>query len=122
MVEHEFLADRRVLIVRPTDSLTEADFETLSAEVDKHFEEEAGVVGLLIDAPSFPGWEDFTGFLAHVRFVREHHRQLQRVAVVSDSRLLSLMPILGNMFVHADLEKFPAGQVDEALTWIRAAN
>ena len=75
--------------------------------------------GLLLDAESFPGWADVAAALAHLKFVREHHRKIQRVAVVSDSRFLTAAPKIATHLVRAEVRPFPRSQREEALGWLR---
>ena len=121
MIQHEFLPDRRILVVRPVDRLSEADFLALAEEVDPLFDAPEGVRGLLIEAPAFPGWDSFAGFLAHMRFVKEHQRQLKRVAVVTDIAMAAALPPIAQLFLSAQIQHFAADQRDEALAWIDAA-
>ncbi len=73
----------------------------------------------MIDAESFPGWEDFSALVAHLRFVGDHHRNIQRVAVVSDSPVLAFLPRLASHFVAAEVRHFPYAQRADALRWLR---
>ncbi len=41
----------------------------------------------MIKTGHFPGWEDLDAMLQHFRFVREHHNQIRRVALVTDGAL-----------------------------------
>jgi hypothetical protein len=74
----------------------------------------------MIEAPSFPGWENFAALLSHLRFVRDHHRRIRRVAVVSDSPLLAVAPKIASHFVSAELRTFDAASRAAALAWIEA--
>jgi hypothetical protein len=44
-----------------------------------------GPPGLLIEAPSFPGWGSFGALINHMKFVYDHHRKIDRVAAVTDN-------------------------------------
>ena len=77
--------------------------------------------GLLIEAEVFPGWEGFSGLTADLRFVRDHHRLIRRVAVVSDGALLSRLPQLASHFVAAEVRHFAKARQAEALDWLRSA-
>jgi len=118
VLEYELLPDRGVLVVRPQGKLTKEDFAALTAEADAHIEAHGGLNGLMIEMGAFPGWEDFAGFASHIRFVRDHHRQIRRVAFVSDSQVASLAPKLAKHFVAAEIRHFPAGAGDEGLAWL----
>ena len=118
MLRHELLRDRGILILKPEGALRAEDFATLAGVVDPYIEERGGLDGLMIEAPSFPGWEDFAGLVSHLRFVRDHHRLIRRIAVVSDSKLLAFAPKLANHFVSAEVRAFDGAERAAALAWI----
>lgn len=118
MIRHELLRDRGILILRPEGPLQAEDFVALAGVVDPYIEEHGELKGLLIDAPSFPGWENFSALLSHLRFVRDHHRRIQRIAVVSDSTLLAIGPKIADHFVSAEVRAFDAAGRAAALSWI----
>jgi hypothetical protein len=108
-----------ILVMSPQGALAANDFEALRAEVDPFIERTGGLRGLMIDARSFPGWDGFSGLTAHLRFVRDHHRLIRRVAVVSGSALLSHLPQLASHFVAAEVRNFSEAERAEALAWLR---
>ena len=120
MIHHELLRARGILIVKPDGRLSAEDFASVAATVDPYLEQNGTLRGLLLEAPSFPGWQDFAGLLSHLRFVRDHHRKIRRIAVVSDSAFLSVAPKVANHFVSAELKTFEAGARDAALAWIES--
>ncbi|MEO8397912.1 MAG: STAS/SEC14 domain-containing protein, partial [Chloroflexota bacterium] len=77
--------------------------------------------GVLIHSKAFPGWEDFGGFTAHLRFVREHHEKVARVAIATDSPLAGILESLGKHFISAEVKHFPYMDKAKALDWLRAA-
>jgi hypothetical protein len=119
MVEFDLLKADGILILRPRDRLEAADFERVARAVDPYIEANGKLHGLLLDAEAFPGWRDFAALIAHFRFVRDHHRNIEKVAVVSDSSFLSVAPTFATHFVKADVRHFPRSQRDEAVTWLR---
>jgi hypothetical protein len=46
----------------------------------------------MIYTKSFPGWENFGAFVSHIKFVGGHHRKIERIAAVTDSGFLKVMP------------------------------
>jgi hypothetical protein len=120
MIRHELLREQGILVVRPAGPLRAEDFSALAAAVDPYLEQHGALNGLMIDAPAFPGWENFAGLISHLRFVREHHRRIRRVAVVSDSALLAAGPKIASHFVAAELKTFPSAERAAALAWIEA--
>lgn len=121
MIQHRLDQTDGILIVSPQGPLAASDFEALRAEVDPFIECTGGLRGLMIEAEAFPGWDRFAGLTAHLRFVRDHHRLIRRVAVVSDSALLSHLPQVTNHFVAAEVRHFRKVERVAAFEWLRAA-
>lgn len=120
MIHFELLRDRGILILEPRGALTAADFTALAGTVDPYLEEHGDLKGLVVDAPSFPGWDDFAALVSHMRFVRDHHKRIRRIAVVSDSALLSAAPKIASHFVNAEIRNFKAGERTAALAWLES--
>ncbi|MHC4954563.1 MAG: SpoIIAA family protein [Planctomycetota bacterium] len=118
MIQHEYLPEPGVLVVRPAEKLTEDDFNALAAAVDPIIEERGGLQGLLIEAEKFPGWEDFAGFTSHIRFVKDHHRAIKKVAAVTDGGILAFMPKVATHFVAAEVRHFDSAERETALAWL----
>jgi hypothetical protein len=118
MIEHHFDTSNRILHLQPKSSLEKADFEKLAAAVDPIIAESGDLAGLIIETPSFPGWESLGAMSAHFRFVRDHHKQIRKVAVVTDSALGGIAEKLASHFVSAEVKQFPASGVEDARRWI----
>lgn len=118
MLEHELRADEGVLIARPKGPLSKEDFAELSADADRYIGKNGALNGLIICAERFPGWENLDGLISHFRFVRDHHRKIRKVAFVSDSDVLSLLPQLANHFISAEVRHFKGDREETALKWI----
>lgn len=115
---HELLADEGILIVRPEGPLSSADFSELATEVGPYIESHGKLKGLMICADAFPGWQNIDGALSHFKFVRDHQRKIAKVAVVSDSDVLALLPRLVSHFIRAEVKHFEGSEEDKALAWI----
>lgn len=118
MLHFELDREAGILTLRPEGPLSAADFDSLARTVDPYLESQGKLEGLMVDAPSFPGWEDFSALLSHLRFVRDHHRRIRRIAVVSDSRFLSVAPKFAGHFVSAEVKTFDGSARDAALSWL----
>ncbi len=119
MISFELLRDEGILVVEPQGALEAADFAALAHEVDPYIEERGKLEGLLIQAESFPGWGDFGGLISHLRFIRDHHHDIARVAAVTDSAFLSIAPRIASHFVKAEVRHFEFEDRDAALAWLR---
>ena len=118
MIEHRLDAAHSILYVRPTSALGQEDFVQLARTVDPHIEATGDLAGLIIETPDFPGWDSFGAMVAHFRFVRDHHKHIRRVAVVTDAALGTLAEKLASHFVSATIRHFSAGEVESARRWI----
>ncbi|HXJ83683.1 MAG TPA: STAS/SEC14 domain-containing protein, partial [Candidatus Methylomirabilis sp.] len=73
--------------------------------------------GLVVHAREFPGWENLESLVRHLRFVRDHHRSVRRVAVSAGGKLAALAPRLAEHFVKAELQHFGYDELDRAIAW-----
>lgn len=92
MLHHELIEEDGILVLTPEGPL------------DPYLETEGKPDGLMIYAKSFPGWENFAASVSHLRFVKDHQREIRKVAVVSDSAVLSIGPRIAER--------------DQALAWL----
>lgn len=118
MIEYDLDKEHSVLEVRPKSALDKADFAELAAAVDPHIEAHGDLAGLILNAPSFPGWDSFGAMVTHLRFVRDHQKHVKKIAVVTDSHLGDVAEHLTSHFVSAEVRHFPAGQVEQARQWV----
>ncbi len=116
-LSHRLIPDSGVLLVQPNGPLSPEDFDAVALTVDPWIESHRALQGLVLHLREFPGWEDFGAFIRHVQFVREHHLQVRRVALVANGRLAHLMPKLGEHFVKAELKHFRYDELSMAISW-----
>ena len=121
MLDFSVDAERSIVHLRPKAALTKQDFEMLSKVVDPHIEATGSLAGLIIEIAQFPGWESLGAMAAHFRFVRDHHRKVKKIAIVTDAKIGELAPKLASHFVAAEIKHFPAGQAQAAQKWITGA-
>jgi hypothetical protein len=119
MISFELLRDDGILVVEPQGTLEVSDFEALTRAVDPFIEENDRLQGLLIQSESFPGWGDFGALLSHLNFIRDHHRDIDRVAAVTDSAFLSIAPRVASHFIQAEVRHFNFGDRESAIEWLR---
>jgi hypothetical protein len=121
MIHFELLRDQSLLVVTPQDRLEASDFEHLAREVDPYIEATGGLKGVMIYTKSFPGWNDFAGLLSHLQFVRNHERHITRLATVSDSEVLTILPEIAKHFMRAEVRHFAFDDEPAARAWLTAA-
>lgn len=120
MLRFELLRDEGILVLTPEGPLEAADFERLATAVDPLIAERGKLTGVMIYTKSFPGWENFGALVSHIRFVADHHRNIRRIAAVTDSGVLKILPRLADHFVQAEVRHFDFDKKDEALAWLKA--
>lgn len=110
--------DQGFAILEPEGELTKADFESASALIDPYIEEHGCLNGLVILVQSFPGWDSFTSLVAHLRFVKEHHRKVSRIAFATDSQIAGMAEKIAPHFVNAEIKSFAFDEFESARKWI----
>ena len=118
MIQHTLDATHAILHIQPKSSLEKEDFEKLAAAVDPFIDQSGDLAGLIVETPGFPGWSSFGALVAHLRFVRDHHKHIKKIALVTDSALGNIAENLVAHFVSAEIKQFPASALDSAREWI----
>ena len=118
MIEHSLDTVNSILYLRPTSALEREDFEELAKSVNPYIASTGSLAGLIIDAPTFPGWESLGAMAAHFRFVRDHHQRIKRIGLVTDSALGDVAEHLASHFVSAKIKHFAGGELEAARQWV----
>jgi hypothetical protein len=114
---HRLLPESGVLVVEPDRPLRAEDFEALALTVDPWIESHGELRGVVVHAREFPGWENLGAFFGHLRFVRDHHRRVRRIALAAGGRLAELAPRLAEHFIAAEIRHFGYEELDRATVW-----
>lgn len=117
MIGFELLRDKGILVVRPQKALRAEDFAAIAAEVDPYIAAQGGLTGLMIVAPSFPGWENFAALIGHLKFIRDHQQKIERVAVLTDNPVLKVAQGVADHLAHPEFKLFKPGEEAAALQW-----
>lgn len=120
MLNYELNRVDSILILKPTGPLESTDFEKLAREVDPYIIEKGALNGLMIYTKSFPGWDNFAAFLSHIKFVKNHHQKIKKIAAVTGSGFLSIMPQVAKHFIQAEVRHFDYDDKETALDWLKA--
>jgi hypothetical protein len=114
---HRLLPEDGVIIFEVREALRATDFDALAATADAWIETRGQLNGLVVHARHFPGWENALGMTRHMRFVKDHHCRIARIALVADSKLMEWAPRLGAHFVAAEVTTFGYDELDQAVAW-----
>lgn len=105
-------------LIEPQGPLTHDDFVTIANCIDPIIERNGRMDGLIIKTRRFPGWESLGDIIDHLRFVRDHHRVIGRIALVTDTALAQVFPVIARHFVSADVRQFDFDDYQKAVDWI----
>src|SRR5262245_18695062 len=112
MIEFNLDSAASVLYIRPISALEKGDFAQLAKTVDPHIEKTGDLNGVLVEAATFPGWSTVGALVAHMRFVREHHKHVKKIAIVTDSAIGNVAENFAAHFIAADIKHFRASELE----------
>jgi stage II sporulation SpoAA-like protein len=116
MLNHELRRDGGILVLKPEGPLAAADATTLASRVDAHLQPHGTLRGVLIHEKALRGWNDFGALLARLQIIKQHHRHIDRVAIVADGGFATIMPFIASHFIHAQVKHFDHAH-DENAAW-----
>ena len=102
----------------PHGALSEKDFESAASVIDPYIEKYGHLKGLIINTKTFPGWESLGSLIKHFKFVKEHHKKVCHVALVTDSVLGDFGEKIADHFVSAEIKHFAFDELINAHNWI----
>ena len=108
-----------VAILEPDGPLSKTDFESAAKVIDPYIENTDRFNGLVIHTKSFPGWDSFAALSSHLRFVKEHHKKISRVALSTDSMVGNFAEAVASHFVSAEIKLFSFQEIEQAKEWVR---
>jgi hypothetical protein len=111
-----------VAILEPNGPLSKDDFKSATQAIDPYIEKTGSLNGLVIHTKAFPGWDSLTALSSHLRFVRDHHKQLARVAFATDSVVGSFAESVASHFVNAEIKHFAYQELEQAKHWVARGN
>ncbi|RHW74705.1 STAS/SEC14 domain-containing protein [Colwellia sp. RSH04] len=107
-----------IATLEPNGELSKEDFTSASTIIDPYIEEYGELKGIIIHVQSFPGWESFSSLIAHLKFVKNHHKKVSRIAFATDSTIGSFAENIANHFVNAELKSFAFNELESCKNWI----
>ncbi len=111
--------EKGIVVLSPADALEQKDFEMAAQRVDDYLEKHDSLNGMIISARRFPGWKSFGALMTHLRFIREHHQEVEKVAIVTDSAIGEFGEHVAAHFVSAEVRHFDFDDFKDAERWIQ---
>lgn len=119
MIKYTIIEPEDLLILEPDAPLKATDFDFLAEHLDPYLAKQGKLPGLMIYAKKFPGWENLAAFTAHIRFVKDHLKRVTRIAMVTDSAILTDVSRVADHLTEAEVKQFAFASYHEALFWLR---
>lgn len=107
-----------IAILEPDGPLSKGDFQLAAKFIDPYINKTGRLNGLIIHTKSFPGWDSFAALFSHFRFVKEHHREISRVAISTDSMVGHFAETVASHFVNAEIKLFSFQELEKAKSWV----
>jgi hypothetical protein len=107
--------DESVVVAEIDQPLRREDVHQIAGEVDDWLATHAELPGLVLHATMFPGWENVSGLLEHLRFVAGHQGRIQRVALVVAGPGLDLAAGVVGTVLHPEVRRFT--DLEDAVRW-----
>ncbi len=105
-------------ILEPDGPLTKGDFESAAKVIDPYIENTDQFNGIIIHTESFPGWDSFAALASHLRFVKEHHKKISRVAISTNSVIGNFSEAVASHFMNAKIKLFSYQELKQAKDWV----
>ena len=109
-------AEARTLEVSVSGKLSADDYETLEPGVDKLIES-SGKIKILFIMHDFHGW-DLGAVWEDIKFDFKHWRDIERLAIVGESKWEEGMATFCKPFTSAKIQYFDSSSIEEARRWV----
>ena len=119
MLNHELVHDIGIFVLAPAGPLETADIDEFARRVDPYIEKNGDLKGMMIYTETFSGWKDVASIGSHIKFIRDHHKSVEKVATVSDSKQLSILQKFIGYFVNPKVRHFHFSEEEAALEWLK---
>ena len=120
MLHHEIDTENGVLTVTPSGELSAMDFKLLTDAVDEYNARHEPLQSMMILTEHFPGWDSFGAMFQHLKFIRKQRDQVRKIAAVTDSGFLTVMPHIIDHFIKAEVRHFDYADRAQAEAWVRS--
>ena len=108
-----------IVTLKFREKLDKADYETFVPMIESQMQK-GGPIRLLAELHDFKGWT--AGALwEDTKFAAKHFNDIERLAVVGESRWQKGVAVFVKPFTSADVRYFDMQEIDRAREWIREA-
>lgn len=108
-----------IAVVTPEGRISADHIKDVASKLDAYINETDRVPNLVLHAKSVPFWADFDALKQHMKLIKDHHKLIRKVAIVSDTKLLWLARSIVDHFVAANVRRFNEDSIDDAIAWAK---
>lgn len=110
-------AGGKILSMKISGKLTKEDYHQFVPKVEDLIKQH-GKIRILMQMHDFHGWE-LGALWEDIKFDVKHFRDIERLAMVGDSKWEAGMAVFCKPFTTAKIKYFDVSKTDEAGQWIR---
>jgi hypothetical protein len=109
--------NENIIVVTPKNSIKAENIESFKNQVNKYINTHDVIPNFVFRINSVPYWANFRALQEHFQFVKNHHKLVKKVAIISDSPTVTIMRSLVNFFTDASVRRFSEKAFDDAINW-----
>jgi hypothetical protein len=109
-------AGGKILKVKASGKLTKEDYQRFVPDVERLIKDH-GKIRILLEMHDFHGWE-VSALWEDIKFDLKHFGDIERLAMVGDSKWEKGMAAFCKPFTKAKIQYFDSSKADEARAWI----
>jgi len=117
-MEVSIFTDASIAMLEPHDPMTKSDFERAAKLIDPYIQSNGELLGLIIHTRVFPGWDSAEAFMAHMDFIKKHHKYIRGLAFATESKLIDIAKSVGGYVIDMEVRSFGYDEVEAAKKWI----
>ena len=106
-----------ILEISPQGDISLQDVETLVSELNTYINTADQVPALVFVTDDAPKWDSFGALKAHLSLIHDRQKIVPKVAIVTDSMVLSMVGPLADVFATAKIRRFKSAAYEDALNW-----
>ena len=112
--------DGNIVHATPHGKISETDIrDTAGPQIDRLLRDKGHLSGVLVDAREFEGWEDFSAFAAHVKFIKDHHDKVDKIAVINGGENHDFLKRIFSLVPHIEFRFFAGDEEQTAEQWLQ---
>jgi hypothetical protein len=117
-IEFHEEVDGNVVTAKASGKLTKADYEAFLPKLETLIQR-YGKICFLFETHDFHGWELGAAW-EDLKFGVKHYTDIERIAIVGETRWQELMIKFCSPFTAAKIKYFTHDQADQAGAWVRS--